>query len=114
MGSPVLPPIRTEGLTAAHVDELVKKTRWDMLQALKEISVPVDDSRVPAASEAVERSPSGIGGTEVQQEDRKKISVGAVRAQEGQVLPETGPRQRTISVASEETEDEGAVLVRRP
>jgi len=50
----------------------------------------------------------------MQQESRKNMSSNVVRGQEGQVLPETGPRQRTISVASEETEDEGAVLVRRP
>lgn len=108
-GSPVLPPIPTKGLTSAHVDELVKKTREDMLQALKEISVPVDDPRAPAAPEAVGRSRSAIGVTEVQREGRRS-------GQEGQVDPETGPRQRTISIASasEETEDEGAVLVRRP
>jgi len=110
----VLPPIPTEGLTTAHVDELAIKTRCDMLQVLKEISVPVDDPMVPAVSETVEPSPPAIGVTEMQQESRKNLSLGAVREQEGQRLLETGPRQRTISVASEETEDEGAVLVRRP
>jgi hypothetical protein len=110
----VLPPIPTEGLTTAHVDELANKTRLDMLQALKEISVPVDDPTAPAVSEAGEPSPSAIGVAEMQQESRKKTSSGVVREQGGQVLPETGPRQRTISVASEETEDEGVVLVRRP
>lgn len=108
----MLPPIRTEGLTTAHVDELAKRTRRDMLQALKEISVPVDDPTVPA--EAAEPSPSAIGVTEMQRESREKMSSGVVRRQEGQILQETGPRQRTISVASEETEDEGAILVRRP
>lgn len=110
----MLPPIPTEGLTAAHVDELVKKTRVDMLQALKEISAHVDDPTVPAIPEAVEPSPFAIGVTEIRQEGRKGGLVEAVRAQGGQGLSETGPRQRTISVASEETEDEGAVLVRRP
>ena len=113
----MLPPIPTEGLTTAQVDELAKRTRLDMLQVLKEISVPVNGPTDAAASEAVEPSPSAIGVPEMQQEVRKKISVEAVRAQEGQgrqILPEAGPRQRTISVASEETEDEGAVLVRRP
>lgn len=109
----VLPPIPTEGLTAAHVDELAMKTRRDMLQVLKEISVPVDDRTVPAIPEAVEPSAPAIGGTEIQQEGRKKVSE-AVRVRGEQGLAETGPRQRTISVASEETEDEGAVLVRRP
>jgi len=94
------------------VDELAKKTRLDMLQALREISVPVDDPTVPA--EAVEPSPSAIGVPEMQRENQEKMSSGVVRGQEGQILQETGPRQRTISVASEETEDEGAVLVRRP
>lgn len=102
----MLPPIRTEGLTTAHVDELAKKIRCDMLQVLKDISVHVDDRTVPA--EGVEPSP---GVTEMPQESRNKLSS---KGQEGQILPETGPRQRTISVASEETEDEGAVLVRRP
>ena len=102
----VLPPIPTKGLTTAHVDELAKKTHCDMLQALKEISVPVDDPVNP--------SPPTPGVTETQKDGREKVLVEAVRVQEGQVLLETGPRQRTISVASEETEDEGAVLVRRP
>lgn len=109
----MLPPIRTEGLTTAHVDELANKTRCDMLQVLKEISVHVDDRTVPV--EAVEPPSSAIGVTEVQQESRKNTSSNVVRGQEGLALQETGPRQRTISVASEETtEDEGAVLVRRP
>ena len=110
----VLPPIHTEGLTTAHVDELANKTRCDMLQVLKEISVHVDDRTVPV--EAVEPPPSAIGVTETQQESRKNMPSNVVRGQEGLALQETGPRQRTISVASasEETEDEGAVLVRRP
>ena len=80
-----------------------------MLQVLKDISVHVDDRTVPA--EGVEPSPSTFGVTETQQESRNNMSS---KGQEGLILPETGPRQRTISVASEETEDEGAVLVRRP
>ena len=89
------------------MDELAKKTHCDMLQALKEISVPVDDPVKPS-------TPPAPGVTETQKDGREKVLVEAVRAQQGQVLLETGPRQRTISVASEETEDEGAVLVRRP
>ena len=112
----VLPPIPTEGLTIAHVDDLAQKTHSDMLQVLKEISVPVYDPTAPAVSKAVKPPPPAIGVTEMQKEGRGKISAEAVRAQEGQLLPEAGPRQRTTSVASasEETEDEGAVLVRRP
>jgi len=107
----VLPPIPTEGLTTADVDELAKKTHWDMLKVLKEISVPVDDPTVPPVSEALESSTSSaIGVTAMQAEGREAVGTTGPEPH----LQETGPRQRTISAASEETEDEGAVLVRRP
>jgi hypothetical protein len=114
----VLPPISTEGLTTAHVDELAKTTHQDMVQVLKDISVRVDDPKAPAVSEAVGRSSFAIGASEMQQGGREKNPVEAVRRAGGQALWETGPRQqqrqRTISATSGETEDEGAVLVRRP
>ena len=136
--SEVLPPIPTEGLTAADIPDLAVRVHDQMVAALREISVPVASPNVPSESKS-----SPIPSDKPNETPRDILSAQAASAlpaepepaQPVESLPQIPSRSesRASTQASEDTgsspaqsrrsgsdngteteEDDGMVLVGRP
>lgn len=124
----MLPPISTEGLTAADVGDLSNRVREQMLQALREISDPNAPPPPAASAEAIISMP---------QTEKQIPAVAPATSKERTPVPSTGdvevpqprdgPDERPVTPYSEVTsegsvrrsendteEEEGMVLVGRP
>ncbi|KAL0070192.1 1-acylglycerol-3-phosphate O-acyltransferase [Marasmius tenuissimus] len=132
----VLPPVPTEGLTAADVPELITRVRNQMLEALLEISshVPAEKktSSEKAEVEQLSETPSATTSSQeyVQLRDEKTPGPSAPPVSESDSPGAHGVTPRSPSVSSisssshgtrttsengtETEEDEGMVLVGKP
>jgi len=122
----VLPPITTEGLTAADVSDLANRTRDSMLASLSGISTSKEKTPqpqsaafskevpVPATDHAPseERSMPSIDVREARREGATTLPTGREGYRESKV---EGSETSSVSGFSEQTEeDDGMVLVGRP
>ncbi|KAI0036711.1 hypothetical protein K488DRAFT_67345 [Vararia minispora EC-137] len=117
----VLPPISTEGLTAADVQSLAERVRTQMIVALREISDPNAPSP-PSLHTSVEKTPAPVAPAAEREpvvatapdpapapDNKGGIATPATPASEAMSLSEESAYR-----GSETEEDEGMVLVGRP
>lgn len=108
----VLPPIPTQGLTAADVTELAERTRETMLATLREISVPVlSDARESTPKPSTAPTPSPVPESESIVDVRELLPEG--RSTQREETPSALHRSVAGS-ESEATTDEDLVVVDRP
>lgn len=120
----MLPPIPTEGLTAADVGDLATRVREQMLEVLREISDP-NAPPPPAAPSPVSQTekeiPVGLPSTP--RETTPVPATGDVEVPQPRDTPEERPATPYSEVTSEGSvrrsendteEEEGMVLVGRP
>jgi lysophosphatidate acyltransferase len=123
--SPVLPPISTDGLTAADVGDLADRAREQMLQVFREISDPNAPPPPATPSEAMYLSQTKDMPVEASltlKETTPVPSAVDVAAMQTRDTPDERPVTPHSEVTSEgsirrsenDTEEEGMVLVGRP
>ena len=106
----VLPPISTEGLTAADVAELAERTRETMLATLKEISVSA-----PSDARESTPKPSPVPTPPAALESESIVDVREMLPR-GKSIQEEAPAALHQSATGSESEatDEDLVVVDRP
>jgi lysophosphatidate acyltransferase len=123
----VLPPVSTEGLTAADVGELATRVHGLMLETLREISDPNAPPPPAASAQAVSMAQSEkenlVVGPSTPKETTPVPFAGDVDVPQPRNVPEKRPETPQSEVMSEGSilrsendteEEEGMVLVGRP
>jgi lysophosphatidate acyltransferase len=123
----VLPPVPTEGLTAADVGDLATRIREQMLQVLREISDPnaPPPPATPAETSSASRTEKDIPieAPSTLKEATPVPSAGDIAVPQPRDVSEERPASPHSEVTSEESvrrsendteEEEGMVLVGRP
>ncbi|KAI0005101.1 1-acylglycerol-3-phosphate O [Russula compacta] len=122
----VLPPISSEGLTAADVGDFAARVREQMLQTLREISDPdaPPPPAIPSENVSVSQTEKGVqvGAISTPKETTPVPTTGDVAASQPHDSPErpATPHSEVTSEGSvrrsenETEEEEGMVLVGRP
>ncbi|KAG8720453.1 1-acylglycerol-3-phosphate O-acyltransferase [Ceratobasidium sp. 395] len=107
----VLPPISTAGLTPADVTELAERTREQMLDVLREISVPVSGER--GRRESTPKPSTPLPAVLPPMESESVVDVREMLP-EGKPMDASTTLYRSVTGSESEATDEDMVVVDRP